>query len=254
MSDTTDTFATGAPASVTVPSGPVGPPVRIPARDLLHLAQGLYFIFWGVLISVIVSLQIIFALWLRTYSELFLAAGVVSIVVGSWRLSQTRLEQFSPALADTWRHRAQTLLWLSVLLVYFCALFYMWRHSVGNLYLQINALGFVVTGIAYLIMLSRTVASLALALGSTELARESHVFNAINLALIVLPFLGALGYVVMMKVRHHTNLVVEFTLLLANVNVLTGLIFLLPFSLTLSMVWAAKDVALRLLAGVDERS
>ena len=130
----------------------------------------------------------------------------------------------------------------------------MWRRSVGNLYLQLNALGFVVAGICYFIMLSRTVSAFAIGLGSNELARETHVFNAVNFALAGASVPRRIDLISAMSFHHGTNLIIEFNILLSQVNLLTGLIFLLPFSLTLSMVWAAKDVALRRLAGIDVRA
>lgn len=254
MSDTTDTLPAGTAASAADQPGETMPLSRISARDLLHLTQGLYFVFWGLLISVVVAMQIVVTIWLRTFAEMFLGAGVVAILVGSWRLAQARLEHLnSPQLGALWRRRAHTILWLAVLLVYFCLLFYMWRRAVGNLYLQLNACAFVLTGIAYFVMLSRTVAVLAAGLGSSELSRESHLFNVINLILLVLPFIGTFVYVAVQSVLHGTNLLVEFNILLSDVNLVVALVFLLPLSLTLSMVWAAKDVALRRLAEIDER-
>ena len=264
MSDITDTFhATTIPPRESVtgagpPGGPavaVPPPVGVSARDLVHVAQGLYFIFWGLLVSIVVGTQILATLWLRSFAELFLAAGVLATLVGAWRLTQARLDRLQPAeLSRRWRVRTRWIFWLAMLLAYFCVLFFMWRRAVDSLYLQVNALVFVGVGICYLILLSRTVAALALGLGNDELALESRLFNASNIGLLLLPFLGALGYVAVMAVRRESDLLDEFNLLLSQLNTLTALVFLLPLSLTLAVVWAAKDMALRRLEGSDAGS
>ena len=262
MSDRTDTFPAanapgpgGSPAHTATLFGPAAAPAEGPAvgqasaQDLVHIAQGLYFIFWGVLISLVIGVQIVATLWLRTFAELFLAAGVLATLVGSWRLTQAHLAGLRPAaIGALWRRRARGVFWLAMLLAYFCVLFFMWRRAVENVYLQINALAFVAVGIWYLIILSRTVAVLAVSLGHSEFTLESRLFNASNVGLLLLPFLGALTYVGVMAVRRHSDLLVEFNILLGQLNVVTALIFLLPLSLTLAMVWAAKDIALRRLA------
>jgi hypothetical protein len=256
MSETTDSLPAAVAAAAVAPAATSSPkenePSRVSARDLIHIVQGLYLIFWGLLVSVIIGTQIVASLWLRSFAEFFLAGGVLATLAGSWRLMQARLDGLRPVrLSRQWRSRARMIFGLALLLSYFCVLFYMWRRVVDSVYLQANALAFVVVGIVYLIMLSRTVAALAAGLGRNELAMESRLFNVGSVGLLLLPFLGALGYMGVMAVRKQTNLLVEFNLVLSHLNVVTALILLLPLSLTLSVVWAAKDLALQRLAEID---
>ena len=127
----------------------------------------------------------------------------------------------------------------------------MWRGAVGNIYLQVNALAFIMVGIIYLIMLGRAVATLAAVLGHDSLAVESRLFNIGNIGILLLPCLLAVVYLGVLAIRHDTNLLIEFSVLLSRINLIAAVIFLLPLSLTLSLVWAAKDIALGRLAQVD---
>ncbi len=252
MSDTTDTLMTAASVAVADKTTRPAAAGGVSARDLVRLVQGLYFIFWGVLVTVVVGTQVLVSLWNRSFTEVFLAAGVVSILIGSLRLAQVKLERLQPALLGRlWERRARVILRLAMLLAYFGVLFFMWRGAVGSVYLQVNALAFVVAVIVYLIILSRTVAALAAGLGSDELAMESRLFNVGNVGLLLLPCLLALIYLAVMTVQHGTNLLVEFSILLSRLSLLVAMVFLLPLSLTLSVVWAAKDIALRRLAEID---
>ena len=252
MSDTTDTLMSAAPATEVADRVAPVSAGQLSARDLVHLVQGLYFVFWGVLVSVVVATNILVSIWQRSFSEMFLAAGLVSILIGSVRLSQVSLEGLRPPLLGRlWKQRTRLILRLAMLLAYFGVLFFMWRGEVGNLYLQVNALACVAVGIVYLIMLSRAVGALAAVLGSNELATESRLFSMSNIGLLLLPFLLALIYLGFMTIQHRSSLLVEFSLLLSRVSLLVAMIFMLPLSLTLSVVWAAKDIALRRLAEID---
>lgn len=227
--------------------GPVGAPAgivpdRIPAQDLVRLAQGFYFIFWGLLVAVVVGAQVLVAPGLRTFAELFLGGGVAATLVGTWRLHQ------ASSLAEPWTKRTPILLALAGLLAYFCVFFYLWRRLPTSTYLLANVLAFIVTGILYVIMFSRTVSALATVFGRRGLALESQAFSAGNIGLLLLPFAGAILYVMVMAVIHKSNPLSQLQFLLGRANLWVLLVVLLPFSLTLSLAWACKDAVLRQLA------
>jgi hypothetical protein len=212
--------------------------------DLVRLAQGLYFIFWGLLLAVIVGAQIVIVLWLRTFAELFLGAGVLAVLAGSWRLRQVRLDV-------GWQASARRTLGWALLTTYFCVVFYMWRQAPLQPYLQANALGFVGCGIGYLISLSSTLAALNHGLGRPDLAREARWFGGVTMTLMLGPFVAALGYVSVMAIRYGENPLLEFQEVLSRISGPVMLVLLLPLSLTLGMVWAAKDATLRRLTECD---
>lgn len=218
---------------------------HFPARDLVRLAQGFYFIFWGLLLAIVMGTQLLIALELYTVTELLLAGGILATLVGSWRLYQVK------SVGPLWRTRTGWTLVVALLMTYFCVLFYMWRRTPMNSYLLANALAFLGTSILYMILLSRTVAALAAGLDRRELLLESRLFSVSNIGFLLVPFVGTLIYVGILSLRRQSDLLFELGFLLAKSNVLVVILLLLPFSLTLSLAWVAKDAALKELASLD---
>lgn len=220
----------------------------VSAAALVRLIQGLYFVFWGLLVTVLVSAESVLLAWQSSFAEVVLAGGVAITVAGTWRLRQAGFAEHA-----SWRRRTGRLRGLALLLAYFALLFCLWRRAPVNLYLQLNAVGFVATGIALLMMVNRTVTALAAVVGRPQLALESRLFTAANIALLLLPFLAALSYLTVMVVARQTSPLDEFRHLLQRVSLLVGMIVLLPVALTLALVWAAKDSLLEELLSRDQR-
>jgi hypothetical protein len=220
-------------------------PVQLPAGDYISLAQGFYFVFWGLLVTLLAGAQLLILVGIPAFSEWFLGAGVLSTLVGSQRLYRVR----SPG--KRWHDRIRVVLVLALLLAYFCVFFYLWRRVPGSAYLMANALAFAATGILYLAAFNRAIAALALALGHRNMALESQWLSASNIGLLLLPFVGIIAYVVSLAVSHKTEPLAELQSLLGRANLLVVVVVLLPFSLTLSLAWSCKDVVLRELAAID---
>lgn len=218
---------------------------RIPARDLVRLAQGFYFIFWGLLLAVLVGTQSLIGPALQPVVEFLLAAGVVATLAGSWRLNQAK------SVGPLWQGRVRWTLALAALMVYFCIFFHLWRRMPQNAYLLANAFAFVGASILYMISLNRTVAALAEIFGRRELVVESRVFGVSNIGFLMVPFVGMLAYICAAAIRNQTSLLAELQYLLYRANLLVVVLLLLPFSLTLSLAWIAKDATLRELTSVD---
>ncbi len=245
--------ATATPAVVSTPGPEATPAAQVSAADLVRLTQGLYFIFWGLLVTVLVAAQTVVLLWVRAFSEVFLAGGVVATLMGTWRLQQARLHALpDESTGPQWRNRVGRLRGVATLLAYFCVLFYMWRGVPDNFYLQLNAAAFVATGIVYLMMLNRTITTLAAFVGRKQMALEARLFTAANIVLLFLPFAAALAYIVLMAVLRQTSLLEEFRQLLQRISLLVAIVVLLPVSLTLALVWAAKDTLVQELVSRDQ--
>ncbi len=222
---------------------------RIAAHDLVRLVQGLYLIFWGLLVAALLGAQMVAQVWVRSPLNALMAAGVLATLVGTFRLQRARLD--SSPVGGAWRARARGLMMLAVLMAYFCAFFYMWRRVPTNLYLMVNAIAFPAMAIIYMIAFNYAVAVVGSALGRKGLATESRVFGGCAIGLLFVPFVCAVLYVFPMAVRHKVAPWTEFEFLLSHVNLLVLAMILLPFSLTLSVAWAVKDAAMRQLMRMD---
>ncbi len=248
MSDTID-----APAQPATRLEPVavldgaGMNLRVPARDYVRLGQGFYFIFWGLLVTVLMGAQLLILSEISPFAELFLGLGVLATTVGSWRLYQVR------SLGDVWHHRTRATLALAGLMGYFCVFVYLWRRVPGNDYLLTNVFAFAAAGILYIIAFNRVVAVLAATLRRKDMALESRVFGTGNVGLLLLPFAGIVAYIVVNTVLRKGNLLTEVRFVLDRANLLVIIVLLLPFSLTLSLAWSCKDAVLRQLSNLDHR-
>lgn len=246
MSDTIDAAAqpvTGL-EPMAVPEG-AGCEARVPARDYVRLGQGFYFIFWGLLVTVLMGAQLLILSEIPPFAELFLGLGVLATTVGSWRLYQVR------SLGDLWHRRTLTMLGLAGLMIYFCVFVYLWRRVPDSDYLLTNVFAFGAAGILYIMAFNRVVAVLAAILRRKDMALESRVFGTGNIGLLLLPFAGIVAYVVASAVLQRGNLLTEVRFVLGRANLLVIIVLLLPFSLTLSLAWSCKDAVLRQLSNLD---
>jgi hypothetical protein len=242
MSDTIDVAAQPPISLEPVAALPgAGTDLHIPARDYVRLGQGFYFIFWGLLVTVLMGAQLLILSEIPPFAELFLGLGVLATTVGSWRLYQV------PSLGDLWHYRTRTTLALAGLMVYFCLFVYLWRRAPDSDYLLTNVFAFAAAGILYIIAFNRVVAVLADTLRRKDMALESRVFGTGNIGLLLLPFAGIVASAVLQK----GNLLSEVRFVLGRANLLVIIVLLLPFSLTLSLAWSCKDAVLRQLSNLD---
>jgi hypothetical protein len=247
MSDTIDA---AVPPTTHLEQGaavevPVAADLRVPACDYVRLAQGFYFVFWGLLLTVLTGVELLMLIDMPPFAESLLGVGVLTTLIGSWRLYQVR------SLGESWRQRIRWTFGLAMLMGYFCLFFYLWRRVPMSMYLLGNVLAFAAAGIVYVIAFNRVVAALATALGRKDMVFESRMFGSGNVGLLLLPFACVIAYIIGMAVFQHSDPLSELRFLLGRANLLIIVVLLLPFSLTLSLAWSCKDAVLRQLSALD---
>lgn len=224
----------------------------LPAGELLRLIQAFYAIFWGLLAMAVMGTQLVVRVWWPVLVELVLVGGAGTVAVGTWRLGQVQLATVTePPVRARWRRRAAALRAVGVLQLYFAVLFCLWSRAPRELYLVANAGAFVIVVITFLIVFDRAVAVLAAVFGHRELAWESRLFAISNIGFLLLPFGALVLYVLGMAAARGIEVQVVIHNLLSRANLLVVIVLLLPFSLSLSLAWAAKDAAARALLRRD---
>jgi hypothetical protein len=222
--------------------------------NLMRVVRGLYGIFWGLMAAAFGATYLMMPLTRPMPGWVLLLGGALGILAGSRQLRQTRI--YPPALASqqrTWEARTGNLVWMSILFLYFAVIFMLWREVRPNLYLFANTVGFFLTFAGFLVAINFLVPPLAHALSRQQLALEAQVFAATNIGLIMLPLLGTTGYVLVVSVSEklHPLYVLQnvaaMLMVRSYLNLLVMGAMLLPFSLTLALVWTAKDNAIRAL-------
>jgi len=250
MSDTIDAAVqpTTQLEQDTASETPVVADLQVPAGDYVRLAQGFYFVFWGLLLTVLTGAQLLMPIDMPPFAESFLGVGVLATLIGSWRLYQVQ------SLGKSWHQRIRQAFVLAAMMAYFCVFFYLWRRVPMSAYLLGNVLAFAATGIVYVIAFNRVVAVLAAALGRKDMVFESRMFGSGNIGLLLLPFACIIAYIIGMAVLQHSDPISELRFLLGRANLLIIVVLLLPFSLTLSLAWSCKDAVLRQLSALDHPS
>lgn len=214
----------------------------LPPRELTRLTQGLYFIFGGSLAALSSLVELLVAPEMRAFHVLIGGAGVAGVLAGSWRLCQVR------TLGQEWKLCTRGLLALAALMAYLFPFFCLWRKVSGNVYLLCHALVWIGAFICHTALLSSTMGVLGKLAGRPALVAQSVVFAGITFVTLFAPF-ALLSRELILVTRQGTDPLYALQLLIGQVPLLLGLGLLSPFALTLSLVWAAKDIAVqRLLA------
>ena len=232
-------------------------PAKLSAAALVRLVQGFYAIFWGLILTAVVAAHLLAGsrpalTYISGFDIGLLALGLAAVLIGSWRLWRVRLGgDDADRQRIAWRERTETLLGAAVMLVYFAVFFCAWRQLPHNEYLLANALAFLGAGVVYTVLLNRVVSVLAPALGRRDLAVESKWYGAGSIGFLLLPLIGVLVYAFVVAAVKHTSVVPEIIRLADRANIVLVGVLLLPFSLTLSLIWAAKDAVLEQLSGMN---
>jgi len=211
-------------------------PATVGSRDGVKLMQGFYLLFFGGLLSVVFALQMIIALSLPAFLTPFSSGSLLMMLAGAWRLRQVR------ALSREWTRATGWLLTATVLLVYLFPFVWAWRQAPRSLYFSCHAFAFL--AMLILTMMALSVASAALARASGRLGlRRQMTLSLVSAAVLQLaPFCWLLF--ALLRQKHGEDAVLWLQSLVAAVPPFWMAIGLLPFALSLSLAWTAKDIAL----------
>jgi hypothetical protein len=230
-----------------IASSPGAPTLaRLGMQDLARLTLGFYFVFWGALGFLAALTESLTAQQLRLFHLVFMVAGSVGMAAGAWRLHQVR------ALGDRWRRRTRELLIATVLVAYLCPFYLMWREVPLQAYLLGHTLVFAGMFFYALVTMCQTVAGLGRAAGRRPLVIQAIAFGTVTVVVGFPPFV-LFGEVMYLAARAGRDPWALLQLWLARAQFWMVPALLVPFALTLSLVWAAKDLALERLLAARER-
>jgi hypothetical protein len=218
---------------------------RLPGADLGRLTMGFYFWFWGGLLVVIALCESFTAFSMRLLDTSALAAGCLGLFFGARRLHQVQ------TLGDAWRRRTREALIAAGLLAYLYPFFLMWRRLPANMYLLGHALGFFAILCFSLTLACQITAVIGRADGRRALVTQSILFG--TLAVVVLfPLFALFAQVMILAAREGRDPLSLLQFWLGRTQPWLVFAPLLPFALTLALVWTAKDLALQRLLAMRE--
>ncbi|MCX7886790.1 MAG: hypothetical protein N3B01_05980 [Verrucomicrobiae bacterium] len=217
---------------------------QLSARDAVALVQGFYFLFFGGMVSVVFTAELAVASSPRPFSTLLCAGSLTAMLAGAWRLHQVK------HLGPEWRKSATALLLTTALLVYLFPFLWAWRQIPQSLYFCSHALAFLGLLIVTMMVMSVVSAALAHALGQKGL-RWQLVFSLVSAALIQLAPFSYLAHRVASRAIRSEEMILWLQAIFVRLHMFWIMLWLLPFTLALSLVWIAKDIALERLLGLE---
>jgi len=215
---------------------------RLGGDDLARLTLGFYCVFWGALVMLAALCESLTSMSVRFVPVFVLGAGSLTLVVGTWRLHQVN------ALGDSWRRRTREALIAAGLLAYLCPFYLMWRRVPVNLYLLGHALAFLAVFCYSVSLCCQMVAVIGRVADKRRLVVQAILFGTISIVMLFPPF-ALFAQLMVLAGRAGRDPLGLLQFWLGRAQPWMVLLVLVPFALSLSLVWAAKDLVLqRLLA------
>ena len=247
MSDTIDAAAPTLTESAgqRVLTGPADAAAdHLRPRDLTRLAQGFYFIFWGSLAVLSTMAEALGAPTLRLYSIMIGGAGALGMLAGSWRLYQTKdlgrdwksLHSWAAHRGDVGRVSVSVFLHVAA-----CADQFVPALSRAGVDRRVDLSHEPV---------ERGRRRARKAGGAIILAVQALFYGGVAFIVLFAPFV-LLAQSLVVATWHGGDPLAALQFLLARIHTVYVLMVLIPFSLTLSLAWTAKDIVLRRLTARD---
>lgn len=230
---TSESTELAAPAVTTAPAGPRL--AELPAQQSLALVVGLYFLFFGLVVLVATLTDSLVVRLLRPFQMLLIVGSTAGMATGARQLSRLN------GLGDDWRKRSRDLWYTTFLVAYLSVFYILWRRVPENLYFLVHALVFAGLILLTLCLLTCLITIIARAADRRALAIQSIAFGSITAVLLLPPF-GFLAQSLVGAAQQGRDPLALLLRWLEATPFPWMLVLLLPFSLTLSLLWAAKDL------------
>lgn len=204
---------------------------------LAQLVLAFHFSFWGLLVLLTALAESLVTTYLRPLSGILIGSGSLALAAGAWRMHQVI------GLGDSWRRRTRCLVIVTVLDAYLSLFFIMWRQMPTNAYLLAHTLVFFALLLTAICLLCLPVMELAHAADRPGLAVQAGAFGTVAVVLLLPPF----GLIAEKMLEANQAGADPFGLLqfwVTHTSLWITLVWLVPFSLTLSLLWSAKDLVL----------
>ena len=216
---------------------PAAVPAPVPSHELACLAQGFALVFWGTFALLAAAIEVMLAPTLRLFPALVGAGGAAGVSRGAcWLLA-------TPHLGRAWQCRVRGLVVSGGLIAYLTPFVWMWRQAPTNRYLFCHALAWFGAFIVYLVLANECVRTFGRAGRHRSLVIQAALFGLATVLVLFVPFLIVAAVLVRLTWGGRDPLE---ALLFSLEHLHPQIVFVLlaPVSLTLSLVWAAKDLAL----------
>ena len=210
---------------------------------LLRLARGLLCIFWGIPLSLLMffgTMELRLASWLRVPAFVF---GLVLVFCGVFQLGRVR------TLTPRWARRTREAQFILLILVYLSPFVYWWRAMPHVPYYCANVLAIVVVAMWGFLAVNRLAAEIGAWFGEPAFVIEARLSGWLAVVFLLVPGTIAVLRTILATTSFENSGLATLVLVPYLVPRWMYALALLPFTMTMMMVWRAKELCLRAMCG-----
>jgi hypothetical protein len=223
-------------------------PQPLNARKALYLMRGFSWVFWGLPLTLLlffgaVEVHVLAKLRLPSY-----ALGVLVLFTGF--LNVTRAGPITPA----WHGWARSGVLLSFIMLYLTPFVYWWDRAPHVRFFGANMWILLVSTMLILVVVNRLASELGLRRADTTFAIEARLCAWSVVVLMMLPFGIAIGYAYYAFKKYGVTVPTTLSMAHKEMPFWLHVFFLLPFTLTMTTVWKARERALHCMVEQGQRA
>jgi hypothetical protein len=220
---------------------------QLSTQCLLAIMRGFSWVLWGLPLTLLLFFN---ALQVQVLAQLRLPSyvvGVVILFVGLTRIAR------SGSVTPSWQRWARAGVLLSFIMAYLAPFVYWWQHAPHIRFFGINMWLLLACTMLVLVVVNRLASEVGKACYDTTFATEARLSAWSVVVLMMFPFGIAVGYAYYTLYKYGVS--VQATLGIAHREMPFWLhvFFLLPFTLTMTMAWKARERSVKGLADAANR-
>ncbi|MHB8519325.1 MAG: hypothetical protein ACYDH9_01085 [Limisphaerales bacterium] len=218
-------------------------PDPAPKAELMHslgrLVRGLSALFWGLPLTLVISVQTARTDWFKQLGVIPPLAATGLLFYGLWQLGHFQKQE------RVWRNALDLAKALAVINIGLSPFLSLWNKLPNVPFFFEILCVLVLTGLLFLLHLNRVLQRLTAMLPDEALRQETKLFTSLNLYLLMVTLVLVLAYFVLAQMHSLPRLLIQ-ALVLVNQGSLWLLIFLvlLPTAMTMALIWKIKEVIL----------
>lgn len=208
-------------------------------RSLGRLVRGLSALFWGLPLTLLVSVKTGASDWLRPMGMLPPLISMAILFYGLTQLSSFQKQE------RVWIRAIDRAKLLSVVNMGL-APFIFWSNKLPFIPFFTATIGILIlSGILFLFDLNQVLQRLAAMLPDETLRLETKWFTTVNLGILIFLVSAVAVYEALSQISHLPGPLVKAMLAIETVRPILILLILLPLALTMTLIWKIKEVILR---------
>jgi hypothetical protein len=208
-------------------------------RSLGRLVRGLSALFWGLPLTLVLSVQAARTDWFQEFGMIPPLAAMLLLLYGLSQLGHFQKQE------RVWRNTLELGKVLVLINIGLSPFLFLWNKLPDVLFYFEMLWALALTGLLFLAHLNRVLQRLTAMLPDESLRQETRAFTSLNLYLLLATLALVLGYLFLGRLRSLPPLLLHAVLLLNRASfALLIVLVLLPTAVTMALLWKVKEVIL----------